>query len=72
MLRVQEMLVKAKQCEDAAYRAHPISPRFFHEAARQWRDMAAQLELLEREQVYRIIRNSSGGRWGTYINPEPA
>ncbi|MGJ4942391.1 hypothetical protein ACQR1W_17580 [Bradyrhizobium sp. HKCCYLS1011] len=65
MLGAKEMLAKAEQCEDAADRVDPICARFYRNAAQQWRDMAAQLELLEREQVYRIIRVSLSSGGGT-------
>jgi hypothetical protein len=61
MLRAKEMLAKAKQCEAAAYKVDPLSAPLLRKAAQHWREMAAQLDLLEREQVYRIIRRSLSG-----------
>jgi hypothetical protein len=57
MLRAEHMLAKARQCEDAADMAGQTCAVFYREAAKQWRDMAAQMELLEREPIYRIIRD---------------
>lgn len=57
MLRPKEMLLKAQECEKKAARASQMNAWFFRDVARQWREMAAQMELLEREQIYRIIRD---------------
>jgi hypothetical protein len=54
MLRHEEMLDKAKRCDDAARRADPIVADFYRDAARHWRQIALQSELLEREPIYRI------------------
>jgi hypothetical protein len=56
------MLAKAKKCEAAAYIADARVADVYRDIARRWSDMAAQLELLEREQVYRIIRKSLAER----------
>ncbi|MGY8685095.1 hypothetical protein Q2941_46245 [Bradyrhizobium sp. UFLA05-153] len=37
--------------------ADRVTSYFYLQAAKQWNDMAAQMELLEREPVYRIIRS---------------
>ena len=50
------MFARAKQCDDAADKAAPAEAMCLHEAARHWREMATQLELLEQEPQYRIIR----------------
>jgi hypothetical protein len=57
MLRAEEMLARAKQCDDAADKTDATISAFYRQAAKQWREMAAQLELLEQQQVYRIIRS---------------
>jgi hypothetical protein len=40
-----------------ADKTDPTIARFWRDAAKQWKAMAAQLELLEQEPVYRIIRS---------------
>ena len=57
MLCANEMLAKAEQCEQMAAKVEPMVALFYRQAAEQWRTMAAQLELLEQEQIYRIIRS---------------
>ena len=39
------------------HKTDPTIARFWRDAAKQWKAMAAQLELLEQEPVYRIIRS---------------
>lgn len=57
MLRADEMLVKARVCEEMANKATDLmSVHALREAARHWRTMAIQLNLLEQHQAYRIIR----------------
>jgi hypothetical protein len=51
------MLEKAERCEQMADKTDPTIARFWRDAAKQWKAMAAQLELLEQEPVYRIIRS---------------
>ena len=51
------MLAKAEQCEQMAAKVEHMVALFYRQAAEQWRTMAAQLELLEQEQIYRIIRS---------------
>jgi hypothetical protein len=51
------MLAKAKHCDDMADKTDATISVFYRQAAERWREMAAQLELLEQEQVYRIIRS---------------
>jgi hypothetical protein len=57
MLCANEMLAMAEQCERMVDKADSTSACFLRDAAKQWRAMAAQLELLEQEPAYRIIRN---------------
>ena len=57
MLQAKEMLANAEQCERMADKTDPTIARFWRDAAKQWKAMAAQLELLEQEPVYRIIRS---------------
>jgi hypothetical protein len=60
MLRADEMRSKAEQCDDMADKAGDgPNVLFLRQAAEHWRAMAAQLDLLEQEQIYRIIRNRS-------------
>ncbi|CCE11722.1 hypothetical protein BRAS3843_770020 [Bradyrhizobium sp. STM 3843] len=60
MLPPDEMRSKAEQCDRMAAKARDEQIAFFfREAADHWRAMAAQLDLLEQEQVYRIIRGRS-------------
>ncbi len=56
-MRPDEMRANAAQCDEMAAWVIPLAAPFLVQAAEQWRDMAMQLELLEREPVYRIIRN---------------
>jgi hypothetical protein len=58
MLRADEMLVKARICEDMAEKSTDLTiVHALREAARHWRAMAIQLNLLEQHQAYRIIRD---------------
>ena len=58
MLKSEEMLTKAVQCEDMADRAADrLTAQTLRGLAIQWRDMADQLDMLEHNPVYRIIRN---------------
>jgi hypothetical protein len=60
MLRPDEMRSKAELCDSTADKAgDELIAFFFHQAATHWRAMAAQLDLLEQEAVYRIIRDRS-------------
>jgi hypothetical protein len=56
-MQAEEMRAKANECVERGRRADPMTRYFYLQAAQQWRDMADQMELLEREPVYRIIRN---------------
>jgi hypothetical protein len=56
MLRSDEMRAKADRCDELALAAEPVIASFFRDAAWQWRRLADQLELLEYEPTYRIIR----------------
>lgn len=60
MLLAQDILARAQQCESAAERSNAELASSFREVARQWRELAAGLELLEREAIYRTIRNRRG------------
>ncbi len=52
------MLAKAERCEELVNDASDRGVRFtLRELAQQWRDMALQLHLLERDPTYRTIRN---------------
>jgi hypothetical protein len=57
VLRAEEMLAKAKQYDEMADKTDVTIAPFYGQAAQRWRKMGAQLELLEQEQVYRIIRS---------------
>ncbi|MGY8677838.1 hypothetical protein Q2941_08450 [Bradyrhizobium sp. UFLA05-153] len=56
-MQAVEMRARAIKCAELAKKANPITRYFYIQAAQQWHHMAAQLELLERERVYRIIRD---------------
>jgi len=47
MLQPKEMLANAEQCEQMADKTDPTIARFWRDAAKQWRAMAAQSELTE-------------------------
>jgi hypothetical protein len=57
MLCAEEMLAKARECEVAAFGADASAAAYYRLVAHHWREMAAQLKLLEREPIYRIIRD---------------
>jgi hypothetical protein len=54
---LEEILAKASYCEEMADKTEVTVALFYRQAAQRSREMAAQLELLEREPAYRIIRN---------------
>jgi hypothetical protein len=58
-MRAEEMRAKAIECAERSRGGDPMARYFFLHAAQQWNDMADQMELLEREPVYRMIRNRS-------------
>ncbi len=58
MLCANEMFAKAEVCDEMADKAVDATiTHSLREAARHWRTMAIQLNLLEQEQSYRIIRD---------------
>lgn len=57
-MQSEEMRSRAEQCEEMAQRVDLLAAPYLHRAAEHWRGMAEQMELLEGEAVYRIIRNS--------------
>ena len=60
MMRPDQMLERANGCEKLAdLTGDRVVAHSLREAARQWRAMAVQQDLLEREPVYRRIRNRS-------------
>jgi len=50
------MRAKAAACMEKAFQTDRLTSSGYFEAARQWADLAAKAELLDREPVYRIIR----------------
>jgi hypothetical protein len=57
MLRVQDMLARAEQCEMLANKTNDLPTVYaLQEAAQHWRMMAVQADLLEREPSYRMLR----------------
>ena len=56
MLSVTEMLMRAEQCEEKADKAvNRCTAYALRDAARQWRDLAVQIDLLERDPAYRRL-----------------
>lgn len=58
MLRAQELAAKAEQYEKrAAGVTDPLLANSLRQRARQWREMAVELGVLERDPMYRIIHD---------------
>jgi hypothetical protein len=55
--KAAECRLRAEQCEQTAKAAtNPTEQRIYAELARQWRQMAAQAEVLEQRRVERLER----------------
>jgi hypothetical protein len=62
MLTFSEMLARADICDDQADRvSDPIVEWMLRGAAQRWRTIAVQMDLLEREPLYRRLR--ARGSW---------
>ena len=60
VMQIEDMLTRADRCEDLADRTHSRFTSYsLREAAQQWRTMAVQMYLLEREPSYRMIRSGT-------------
>jgi hypothetical protein len=59
MLKAEDMRAQAESCEQLALKVHQGIASQLLAAARHWRQLADQMEFLEREPVYRVIRRQT-------------
>ena len=58
MARIKDMLIRAERCEEMADKVKERDTAYaLRDAAQHWRSMAVQMDLLEREPSYRMLRD---------------
>ena len=58
MLRAQDLAAKAEQCDELAKRVHdPALAASLRRRACDWRDMAAEVRVVQRDPLYRLIHD---------------
>jgi hypothetical protein len=61
MMRASELTATAKQCEQRADKTtDAVVARFLRQRARHLREIAVEVDLLERDPLYRTIRDRPG------------